>query len=288
MSQPRTTEKPSAEERAEGLIQRTQEQGRSIRVGISEWVYNLRFLAFGLYLILAVITFWLWVLTSVLWVIRTVLHFFAAILMWIGGGGWHSIRGRNPLQVFGAWLGRFWRDRMGHYRAAARPIARGYVTVRDGMVTFWKWGPAHKVAALLATVLFVIIPGTYIVPRSHYVQIIDNDVIETHNPPNGVIRYLVHAVDLEDPSKRYEYQNERAVWLAKIDPQEIKNSLVPGRFYRLKVIGIRWPWIPTLFPNIISAAETDIEGNILEEPNGLIPVPVGPEPRASGRGVIGL
>ena len=286
MSSPSASEtKPSAEERAEDLIRAAEAQGRRAKWGMFTWIYNLRFLAFGVYLILAVITFWLWVFTTVLWFIRTVLHLVASILAWIGGGGWHQVRGRNPVQVFGAWFRRFWSDRMSHYRSAARPVARGIVTVRDGMVTFWKWGPAHKIAAVLATFFLVVIPGTYIVPRPHYVQIIDDNVIEHHNPPNGTIRYLIHAVDLHKPSRKYEYQNERAVWLAKIDPQGIKNELVPGRFYRLSVIGIRWQFLPTLFPNIISVTEVDRQGNPLPEPSGLIPSPddVG-DPRRGGVG----
>jgi hypothetical protein len=89
----------------------------------------------------------------------------------------------------------------------------------------------------------------------------------------GDVRYLIHAVDLFKPTKLNEYQNERAAHLGKLDEQGVKNALVPGRYYRLLVVGIRWWYMPTLFPNIISVKEVDIHGKPLDEPSHLIPHP---------------
>jgi hypothetical protein len=85
------------------------------------------------------------------------------------------------------------------------------------------------------------------------------------------VRYLIHAVDIDDPSHTREYQNEVAWWLGKINPQGLKAQLVPGRFYKLEVVGIRWYFLPTLYPNIISAEETDANGVVLDRPSSFVP-----------------
>src|SRR5690606_16798852 len=136
--------------------------------------------------------------------------------------------------------------------------------------TWWRWSPGHKVMALAFGIAFIGVPSLYIVPRPHSVQILDDDVLEYHNTPSGEIKYLIHAASISNPGKLHEYINERAVHLGKIDPQGLKNQLVVGRYYRLWVIGIRWRFLPTLFPNIISATEIDAQGNAVKNPTHLI------------------
>ena len=51
----------------------------------------------------------------------------------------------------------------------------------------------------------------------------------------------------------------------------MKSQLVPGRYYKFMIVGIRWYFMPTLYPNVISATETDEEGNILTEPSHFLP-----------------
>ena len=84
---------------------------------------------------------------------------------------------------------------------------------------------------------------------------------------------MIHAQDLFKPGKMREYENERAVHLGKIDAQGVKNALVPGRYYRVLVVGLRWYYMPTMFPNIISVKEVDINGDPLAEPAHLIAPP---------------
>ena len=257
--------------REERLLGKITGAFRALGRRIMHWWWNLRFLFFAVFLLLSVVLFWLWVVSLALAVLRTVLHLLAAVLAWFGGKGPHGHHGPGTLAHLRAALRSAWRERMGHYRELARPVARGYVAVRDAFVEFWRWSPGYKVAALVSTFAFVVIPGSYVVPRPHLVQIIDNNVLEHHDAPNGAVRYLIHAVDLNNPGKSREYQNERAVHLGKIDPQGLKNQLVPGRFYRLWVIGLRWYYLPTLFPNIISATEVDQNGTPLDTPSHLIP-----------------
>jgi hypothetical protein len=85
------------------------------------------------------------------------------------------------------------------------------------------------------------------------------------------VGYLIHAIDLDDPSQTREYMNENAWWVGKINPQGLKARLVPGRYYKMWVIGLRWWFAPTLYPNIVSVTETDAKGNALEHPSTFIP-----------------
>lgn len=258
----------SREERAvAGLEARVRGVGR----WIWRWWWNLRFLFFAVFLVLSVVLFWLWVVSVALAAVRLVLHLLAATLAWFGGRGPHGHRGPGTLTHLRTSLKSVWRERMGHYRELARPVARGYVAIRDALVEFWRWSPGYKLATVVSTFFLVVIPGSYIVPRPHLVQIIDDNVIEHHNAPNGTIRYLIHAADLRNPGKLREYENERAVHLGKIDPQGLKNYLVPGRYYRLWVVGLRWQFLPTLFPNIISATEVDRNGDPMVSPSYLVP-----------------
>jgi len=103
------------------------------------------------------------------------------------------------------------------------------------------------------------------VPRPNLVQVIDNNAIR-YTDSGRTVRYVINAVDLRDPAHTQEYLNERVWWLGKIDPQGLKSTLLPGRYYRFWVVGIRWYYLPTLFPNIIAAQEVDPQGHTIPDP----------------------
>lgn len=264
--------------REERFLARIQGWFRSLGAWVMRWWWHFRFLFFALFLLLAVVLFWLWVVSLALATIRFLIHAVAVLMAWLGGKGPHGHHGPGIRKELSILMRSLWAERTGHYRELARPVARGYVAVRQVMVEFWRWSPGYKVAAMVATLFLVVIPGLYVVPRPHYVQILDDNVIEHHNAPDGDIRYLIHAADLHQPGKLREYENERALRLGKVDPQGLKNSLVPGRYYRLWVVGVRWWYVPTLFPNIIAAREVDREGNPLEAPSHLIPAATASQP----------
>lgn len=265
-------------QREERFLARIQGWFRDLGAWVMRWWWHFRFLFFALFLVLAVVLFWLWVVSVALATVRFLIHAVAALMAWMGGKGPHGHRGPGIRRELSILARSLWAERTGHYRELARPAARGYVAIRHVMLDFWRWSPGYKVAAVVTTIFMVVIPGLYVVPRPHYVQILDDNVIEHHDPPDGVIRYLIHAADLHEPGKLREYENERALRLGKIDPQGLKNSLVPGRYYRLWVVGIRWWYVPTLFPNIIAAREVDREGNPLETPSHLIPPATASQP----------
>jgi len=112
-----------------------------------------------------------------------------------------------------------------------------------------------------------------VVPRPQYVQITDDNAMDYEPGANNTmtVRYLIHAVDLHSGGAHREYQNEQVWWLGKINPQGLKSQLVPGRYYKLQIVGVRWYFLPTLYPNIISATETDEAGAVLNEPSQFLP-----------------
>jgi hypothetical protein len=148
-------------------------------------------------------------------------------------------------------------------------MASHYVIASRAARRFFHWTATRKTLALVATTAFVVVPLLYVVPRPQYVQIVDNDVLDYRSADQ--VRYLIHAVDLFDTDQTREYRNEPAWYLGKINEQGLKNQLQPGRFYRLWLVGIRWYYLPTLFPNVIAATETDKEGNTLANPSHFVP-----------------
>ena len=239
-----------------------------VRMEAVRWWHHLRFIPFALYLVVAAVGFWLWAIATVLHGIRILSSGAAILLAWIAGGGKAETGDTIPEATRALWA-----RRMVFYRDLARPAARPYVSIRNTALRFWRWGWAHKLAAIVATLAFVALPASFIVPRPHYVQILDDDVLQHQGTPSGTVRYLIHAQDLFKPGKMREYENERAVHLGKIDAQGVKNALVPGRYYRVLVVGLRWYYMPTMFPNIISVKEVDINGDPLAEPAHLIAPP---------------
>lgn len=256
--------------------------GRALGATIVAWARNLRFLLFTAFLLLAVLAFWLWLASVLLAAARLLLKTVATVLMWLAGGAPRA-PGVTFTQALARGVGNTWRRRLVYYRRVARPLARGYVTTRRSAVRFWRWHPAQKMAALVTTVLFVGVPAVYVVPRPQYVQILNNNAIDNPDARDGETRYLIHAVDLFDPGEFREYANVRAPHLGKIDPQGLKNRLVPGRYYRVWVVGVRWYWLPTMFPNIIRATEVDARGRTLAAPSHLIPHPTPVQPPAAAR-----
>jgi len=232
-----------------------------VREDAVRWWHHLRFVLFLGYLAVAAVGFWLWIIASALNGVRLLSAGLALFLSWLAGGGVVRTWGTVPESTQ-----RVWSRRTRFYRELARPIARAIVTSRRTAVQFWHWGGAHKLAAIIATLLFIFLPAAYVVPRPLTVQILDDNVIQHLSTPEGSIRYLIHAASLKDPSKRYEFENERAVHLGKIDPQGLKNFLIAGRYYRVWVVGFRWPWLPTLFPNLIHATEVDQNGERIVDP----------------------
>jgi hypothetical protein len=269
---------PSAEARAELTVDAIERRAQGAASWAVRWWWHFRFVFFVVFLLLAVVLFWLWLVSMVLATLRFAIAGLAAVLAWLGGKGLHGSGPGSGAELRDG-MRDLWRQRATHYHDLGRPIARGAVALRQMMVRWWRWSPGHKVLALVFGAVFIALPFAYIIPRPHLVQILDDNVIEYHNTPPGQLRYLIHAASLSTPGKLYEYINERAVHLGKIDPQGVKNQLVVGRYYRIWVVGIRWRFLPTLFPNIIAVSEVDATGKKLDKPSGLIPyVPSQPLP----------
>jgi hypothetical protein len=217
----------------------------------------VRFLLFLLYLVLGAAGFWIAVIASVVGVFRITLRVLRLIVLWLSGGHPPPTGGQAPTMEGAAKqeLERLWDQRLLLYADVARPVARHILIAKSAGRRFLHWGIGRKVAALLIIVLLVGVPLVYLIPRPHEVQITDDNAL-SHT--DGSVRYLIHALDLDDPTRYREYENEYAVHLLKINPQGLKSQLQPGRYYRLWVVGLRWNYFPaTLFPNVLWATEID-------------------------------
>lgn len=255
---------PSLYERAEQVVGKVERGAREI------WSF-LRFVLFLLFLLLLTVVFWLWVFSLLLAFIRTLLHAVAWLFLWLAGG---TPPRPGPKVGFAERasmdLKRLWARRTVAYEALARPLARHVVGAQYVGRMFWHWSWFHKGFAVLTLFLTIYVPALYVVPRPHWVQITDDNAVAYDKATNKTT-YLVHALDLRVPGKTREYLNEDAWWLGKINSQGLKSQLQNGRNYRLWVVGVRWYYKPTLYPNIISATEIDQKGEDVDTPKYLAP-----------------
>ena len=236
------------------------------------WTF-FRFVLFVLYLVVGVLAFWLWVVSFALGLVRLGLRMVMATLLFLSGG--NAPRFPGPSSSLVVTLDReikyLWNTRLVAYENVARPVARHWVKSQEATRTFWHWSIGRKATALLLAGFFVGIPMTFVIPRPQYVQITDDNAVH-YDQENDAARvtYLVHATDLDDRGKTREYRNEDMWWLGKINSQGLKSQLQPGNYYKLWIVGIRWYYMPRLFPNIISATEIDANRNPIDDPSRLL------------------
>jgi hypothetical protein len=272
MSADATTPDRPLPSREEQLVDRAEAHAaeaiaRAKHVAKELWHFG-RFLLFTLYLILGVVAVWLWIIESVFGVLRFFLRSVMIVLLWLAGGI-APRPGPPPASVAEAVtrdLKYFWAGRVHTYERFAQTAAGHYVAARRSTRTFWHWPVSRKLFALSVAFVAFGIPLLFVIPRPNYVQVTDDNAVH-YEDKGQVVMYLVHATDLFDKSKTHEYRNEDAVYLGKVNSQGLKAQLVPGRYYRFWVVGIRWYKYPRLFPNIIWATEVDAQGNTVLNPS---------------------
>ena len=232
---------------------------------------TFRFVVFCLYAVLGVIAFWLWVASSLLFLIRCLLNAVLAPLLWLSEGSLRNSTGekRSAAQALVYESRVRWMRPHDLYAAIARPVGRTLHESRRGAHRFWDFTFPRKLLVIAFGFFFVFLPGTYLVPRVHYVQVLDDDAIN-HLDNGARVEYLIHAVDLFQEGQIREYRNQNMWWLGKINSQGMKNVTVPGRFYKFWVVGLRW-YMPQLYPNLIAVTETNAQGVPLEHPSHFIP-----------------
>lgn len=231
---------------------------------------SLRFVLFIFYALLGLIAFWLWIVAGFLLLIRFLVGGVMTAVLWLSEGTTPGPDGkpRNVGEALADSIRAGWRRRHLKYAEISRPLGRVvYETHRAG-VRFWHFSFPRKLLVVVLAFFFVVLPLSYVVPRPHYVQLTDDNAVNDYS--DGRVVYLIHAVDLVTHGKTREYKNENAPWLGKFNSQGLKNKLTVGRYYKLWVVGLRW-YIPQLYPNIISATETDASGRPLAAPSHFIP-----------------
>lgn len=228
--------------------------------GAEAWGFA-RFVLFLLYLVLAIVGFWFGLIAAVLGGLRLTLRFLRFMLLWLSGGQPPAVGSTAPTVAGAAKQDLTWDARLIFYADVARPLARHIVSTQVALRRFWHLGLPRKLATIVMALVFVGLPSLYVIPRPHEVQVTDDNAL-SHT--DGGLLYLIHALDLNDPTVHREYENEYRLFLGKINPQGLKAQIQPGRYYRLWIVGIRWNYFPyTMYPNILWATEIDANGNEL-------------------------
>jgi hypothetical protein len=251
---------PSHAERAEHVVERIEHAAGEA------WTF-LRFLLFVLYLLIAALAFWLWVMTAVVGLIRLVFKVIMVVLLWLSGG-LAPPQGTRPPTLKGRLLHEWTRVRdlrLAAHDEIVRPLQKHLKRTGRAAAHFWHWSFFRKAFTVVAVFWLVIVPALYIIPRPHHVQITDDNAL-VYDASANQTTYLIHALDLSAHNKTREYINVDAWYLGKINSQGLKSRLQHGRTYRLWVVGIRWYYMPRLYPNIISATEIDAHGKEVEHP----------------------
>lgn len=268
--QPTRLQRAEADARAAG-----ERAYADVRNSVTLFFQTIRFIAFLFCVLIGAVYVWAWLLGLVLAVVRVVIGLVLTPLLWITDGPPHHVDGRafTMKETFGGRLQLWWDRRDEWYRDIARPMGRYLADLHLGGLRFWHFTIPRKLTVVVAGFFLFVLPLSYVIPRPHYIQLLDDNVIDygSGSTPEQRLRYLVHAVDLFDPQQTREYLNEDAWWLGKINSQGMKARLQPGRFYKVWVVGIRWWYFPTLYPNLIEVTEVDRSGNPVPEPSYLIP-----------------
>lgn len=257
------------------LHEKVERFAHQIEEAFLHFFFFLRFMLFVLYLVIAIISFWLWMISAFFGVLGFALRFVMVPLLW-ASGGW-APRPGPPAANLNAAIERdlkdLWQQRLVAYEAMARPLARHWLHAKQASRMFWHWHTLRKAVAVVFAAAFIGAPLFYFVPRPNYIRVTDDNSTR-YDPSTKTTTYLVHAVDMYDPDRTHEYENEDMWWLGKINSQGLKNKLEPGHYYKVWVVGIRWYFMPTLFPNLISAQEVDATGAALQQTSPVLQLPV--------------
>lgn len=262
--------------RAERVVARAEAAVDSARALSGRVDHAVAFAFFVAYLLLAVINFWLGVLAAIVGTAHAALRGVMLVVLFASGGV-APAPGPRPASVIehARRNGRRVRGKATIWLLQRRrEAARLASSVRSGSRTFWFLSFERKLVSAFVVALGVGIPAVFLVPRPHDVRVTDDNAMH-YTEGGGRVVYLIHAVDLAHPGQTREYVNEDAWWLGKVNSQGLKSRIQLGRQYRFWVVGLRWYYLPRLFPNVISAVEIHPDGRPVTEV-------VSPVPSTSG------
>jgi len=207
-------------------------------------------LFFMFYVVTCILRFWLWVVGTFLNLLRVLIRILTTPLRRMAG-----IRGHFKEGIASSALNTSMLSELRFELLV--PFLR-FVAYAGGILkTFWAIDVPRKIIAIILNISFVVGPALWVIPRSFFVEIIDPNALVPAESGKG---YLILARDPHFPRIKFEFENENVLYLGKLNSPGLKAQFVTGKYYKIKVIGVRWYWPIPLYPNIISAEEVDANG----------------------------
>src|SRR4051812_35630175 len=110
-----------------------------VRHSLSHMLIAVRLLLFLLYLITAIVSFWLWVLSTAFLAVRLTVLAASVLLLWLSGGLAPPPEGTSAIAQGAHELRVWWRSRYGSYALFVQPAASHYLTAHRAARRFWHW-----------------------------------------------------------------------------------------------------------------------------------------------------
>ena len=222
-------------------------------------------LLFMLYIVTCILRFWMWIITTILNLLRVLVRVVTTPLRRMAGIRGHFTENLPTSTISTSMLSEL------RYELVL-PFLR-FIAYSGGIIkTFWSIDVPRKIIAIILNVIFVVGPALWVIPRSFFIDVVDPNALVPAESGKG---YLILARDPHFPNIKFEFENENVLYLGKLNSPGLKAKFVTGKFYMIKVIGVRWYWPVPLYPNIISAEEVDAKG----EPIPIVdPIPLDKEP----------
>lgn len=230
-------------------------------VGVSR---VLAILFFMFYVITCILRFWMWTITTILNLMRVLMRVVTTPLRRMAG-----IQGHFKEDIASSALSTSMISELRFELLV--PFLRLIAYAGGILKTFWTIDVPRKIIAIILNICFIVGPALWVIPRSFFIEVVDPNALVPAQSGKG---YLILARDPHFPKIKFEFENENVLYLGKLNSPGLKAKFVTGKFYKIKVIGVRWYWPIPLYPNIITAEEVNADGQPIPAD---IPTPIDSE-----------
>ncbi len=229
---------------------------------------SLRILLFVVYVLIAILRFWIWFLEKVLTTLRMLIRLLTVPLGVASGLPFGaSFKAKSDNFFFKS----FWKyTYFTIIREFLIEVRDTMIIVREGIYTFWELSFARKVVVLVIPFFLVLGPLGFIIPRPQEVEIVAINSIRDNIATAGDASYVILAKGFDGPHDFRQYVNKDAWWLTKVNSQRLKTILKEGKKFQVWIVGYRIVFPIEMYPNMVYAVELDENG----KPK---PVDLGPE-----------